>query len=219
MTNPIRFIHPHGGNEAYGYEAVILPEICEAVLAARAANALYPHQQNIAKRCEVLARGLMRVGIVALVDEATGFQADRERDALAKILESFIAKELRPYIPTFEPDFYKEMFRLKGIEFKGTLKAPRYIGKVTNDLVYDRLAPGIREELNRINPNNEKGQRKHKNFQWLTQQIGYQRLKQHLAAVTVLMKVFDDWDVFKKNLDRALPRQDAAPLFDPPSTT
>src|SRR6476620_10627358 len=71
--------------------------------------------------------------------------------------------------------------------------------------------------LNRINPTNEKGQRKHKQFQWLTQQVGYQKLLQHLTAVTALMKAFDDWDTFKQKLDRALPIQAAAPLFDPPS--
>jgi hypothetical protein len=161
-------------------------------------------------------RGLAEVGIIALVDEATGYQADRKRDALAKILEAFIAKELRPWVRTFEPEFYQELFRLRGLEFNGTLKVPRYLGKLTNDLVYDRLAPGVREELNRINPTNERGQRKHKNFQWLTQHIGYQKLKQHLLAVTVLMKIFDDWNLFKKALDKALPRQDEYPLFDQP---
>lgn len=127
------------------------------------------------------------------------------------------AKERRPWVRTFEPEFYQQLFRLRGIAFTGTLKAPRFIGKLTNDLVYDRLAPGVREELNRLNPTNDKGQQKHKNFQWLSQQVGYQKLKQHLASVTVLMKVCDDWGIFKKHLDRALPGQEASPLFDPPS--
>jgi hypothetical protein len=202
------------GNIALGYRATLLQEVCNVYLKAQHAGKLLKRQEHIAKRSLILLNGLATVGIIALVDEATGYQADRARDALAKILEAFIAKELRPYVRTFEPEFYKELFRLQGIEFKGTVKAPRYIGKLTNDLIYDRLAPGVREELNRINPNNERGQRKHKNFQWLTQNFGYQKLKQHLAAVTVLMKVFDDWNTFKKSLDKALPRQDEMPLFD-----
>jgi hypothetical protein len=39
-----------------------------------------------------LLRGFARVGIIALVDEATGFQRDRTKDALSKILEAYIAK-------------------------------------------------------------------------------------------------------------------------------
>jgi ribosomal protein S25 len=217
LSAPKEYLPEHGGRTAHGVDATLIPQVCEVWLRAREAKVLVGRQKIIAGQAEIIMRGLAHVGIIALVDEATGYQASRERDALAKILEAFIAKELRPWVRTFEPDFYQELFRLKGIQFKGTLKAPRYIGKLTNDLVYDRLAPGVREELNRINPTNEKGQRKHKNFQWLTQHVGYQKLKQHLASVTVLMKVFDDWEVFKKNLDKVLPRQDAAPLFDPPS--
>lgn len=218
IINPIKFQPPWGGTLAHGYEATILADLCDMILEARTAGRLSHNQRKTAERCEILVRGFARVGIIALIDEATGYQADRARDALAKILEAFIAKELRPYIRTFEAEFYQELFRLRGIEFKGTLKAPRYIGGLTNDLVYDRLAPGVREELNRINPTNEKGQRKHKNFQWLSQQVGYQKLKQHLAAVTVLMKVNNNWDAFKKHLDKALPPQRALPLFDPKDT-
>src|SRR5215831_16417006 len=66
---------------------------------------------------DVLVRALANVGIIALVDEATGFQRDRAADALAKILEAFIAKELRPYVRTFPADFYAQLFRLRGLNF------------------------------------------------------------------------------------------------------
>lgn len=56
-------------------------------------------------------RGFARVGIIALVGEATGYQRD-----LARILEAFITKELQPYVRTFPTDFYQEMFRLRGYE-------------------------------------------------------------------------------------------------------
>jgi hypothetical protein len=214
LMNPLEFELPNKGGRAYGYEATVLADICEGVLAARKAGALMHHQQGIAVRCEILVRGFARTGIIALVDEATGFQSDRNRDALAKILTAFIAKELQPYAPTFRADFYQNLLRLRKMTFNGSLQHPRYIGKLTNDLVYRRLAPGVLEELRRINPPNERGQRKHKHFQWLTQQIGYQKLLQHLAAVTALMRVFDDYDDFKKAIDKALPVQLPMPLFD-----
>lgn len=205
------------GPRAYGYRADMLPKVCEVYLKARDAGVLLRSQVGFAQAADVIMRGLAHVGIVALVDEATGYQSDRSRDALAKILEAFIAKELRPWARTFQPEFYQELLRLRGLTFDGSLRQPRYVGNLTNDIVYRRLAPGVLDELKRINPANDKGQRRHKHFQWLSQHTGYQKLLQHLAAVTALMKIFDTYDDFKKALDKALPPQIPMPLFDQPA--
>ena len=117
MGSPIRFRTPMGGNLAYGYPATILADICDVVLSARKAGDLHKQQEHIAERCELLVRGFARVGIIALIDEATGFQRDRTKDALSRILEAFIAKELQPWLRTFPVDFYEEMFRLRGFEY------------------------------------------------------------------------------------------------------
>jgi hypothetical protein len=120
-------------------------------------NELHPLQIRIAERCELLARGFMEVGIIALVDEATGYQKERARDALARILEEFIAKELRPYIRMFSSEFYENLFRLRGLEFpKDSGKKPQYFGHLTNDIVWARIAPGVLNELKTIIPKRER---------------------------------------------------------------
>ena len=109
---------------------------------------LLKSQQPTAIACGILVRGLAQIGIIALVDEATGFQDDRARDARATILEAYIAKELQKWVKTFPFDFYENMFRLRQIPFDGaTVKCFGYIGHLTSDLVYSRLAPGILSEL------------------------------------------------------------------------
>lgn len=70
IKNPIRFLPPHGGRVAYGYEATILADICDVALRARSKNALLESQNHIAQTCELLVRAFARVGIIALVDEA-----------------------------------------------------------------------------------------------------------------------------------------------------
>jgi hypothetical protein len=210
---PIEFKTPQG-IRALGYEATILADICDAVLDARKAGKLTRKQSHIATHCEILMRGFARVGIIALVDEVTGYQADRARDALAKILEAFVAKELQKWVRTFEADFYQEMFRLRNIPYNGSCKRPQYIGHLTNDLIYARLAPGVLEELRRLSPKNDKGRRKNKLGAWLTPETGVPRLKEHLKAVTVLMKASDTWENFMPMLDRSLPRQVELPLFE-----
>lgn len=204
-ANPIRFRTPRG-SIAYGYEATILADLCDAILAARSEGGLQKQQEHIAKQAEILVRGFARVGIIALVDEATGYQADRARDALARILEAFIAKELQPWIPTFPIDFYKEMFRLRGLDFPdGTVKRPQYFGMLTNDIVYRRIAPGVLDELKRVTPRNDEGRPRAKYFQSLTSNKGYPKLKEHLGAVTALMKISKDWNGFIKLLNQHYP--------------
>jgi len=84
-----------------GYEATILADICDAVLAARDAGVLTGKQLAVAKQCEILTRAFAKVGIIALVDEATGYQKIRARYALEQILDEFIAKELRKWAKTY----------------------------------------------------------------------------------------------------------------------
>jgi P63C domain len=212
-TKPFVFQVPKG-SRAYGYRAELLPQVCEVYLKARDANELLKSQERFAAACDILMRGLAHVGIVALIDEATGYQSDRARDALAKILEAFVAKELQKWVKTFPAAFYREMFRLRGIPYNGQVKRPGYIGHITNDLVYARLAPGVLKELREKNPTNEKGHRRNKHHQWLTENIGHPKLVSHLDSVISLMKAADEWEQFKCMIDRAKPRMIELPLFD-----
>ena len=213
-NSPIRFIPPHGGNPADGYDALILPDICRVLIDAQRQGKLEKRLLRLAERAAILQHGFAIVGITALVDEATGYQADRARDGLAKILEAFVAKELRKWVKTFPADFYQEMFRLRNINYTGSVKRPQYIGHLTNDLVYSRLAPGVLDELRALTPRNEKGQLKNKLFQRLTEDVGHPKLREHLASVTALMRAADKWPQFMSMIDRALPRYKALPLFD-----
>ena len=121
LDNPIRFLTPSG--IGHGYPASILVDLCTAVLSARDAGALKTSQAHIALRADILIRGLATVGIIALVDEATGYQEVREQRALATILERFIAKELQPWTKTFPYEFYSEIFRLRRWTGPSGLKA------------------------------------------------------------------------------------------------
>ena len=207
MDGPIRFQAPTGGTPGTGYEATILADLCDAVLAAREAEALRADQMHIAKQAEILVRGFARVGIIALVDEATGYQRDRAADSLAKILEAFIAKELQPYVPTFPPDYYQEIFRLRGLEFPGgSVKRPQYFGVLTNDIIYKRLAPGVLDELKKVTPKLDSGRHKDKLFQRLTSNKGYPKLRELLGSVVTIMTFSADWADFMEKLNRRHPR-------------
>lgn len=205
-TRPIIF-RTVKGVKAFGYKAELLPEVCSVYLEAKEQEVLHKSQLHIAKVCQILIRGLATVGITALVDEATGYQEIRSRKALEEILDRFITIELRKWAKTFPDDFYKELFRLRGWQYAPfSVKRPGVVGTWTNDLVYERLAPGVLNELRRLTPKDTKGRRKHKYFQRLTEDVGHPRLREHLAAVIALMRASTGWSQFHRAMQRALPR-------------
>lgn len=206
VKSPILFMPPHGGRPAFGYPATVLADLCEAILAARTAGKLSKRQENLANQCEILVRGFARVGIIALVDEATGYERDRVAGSLAKILEAFIAKELQPWVRTFPADYYEQLYRLRGLPYaSNSVRRPQYFGVLTNDIVYKRLAPGVLEELKNVSQKDDDGRLKHKLFQKLTANVGYPKLREHLGSVVTLMKLSKGYQDFKNKLDQIHP--------------
>lgn len=111
---------------------------------------------------------------------------------------------------TFPTDYYRELFRLRGLPFPtDTVRRPQYFGVLTNDIVYKRLAPGVLDELKRVTPKDEEtGRYKHRFFQRLTTNTGYPKLREHLGAVVAVMKLSADYDDFRDKLDHLYPRYD-----------
>jgi hypothetical protein len=206
-AEPIRF-RTSRGSMAYGYEATILHDLCEVVLDARDAGVLQKQQMHIAKQCETLVRGFARVGIIALVDEATGYQEDRDRDELHRILEAYLSEERLAWAKRFPDEFYKQIYRLKSWKWPPVGRAkPPLLGHITNDIVYDRLPPGVLVELQKRNPTDEETKRrKWKHHQFLSTDFGQPDLRDHLLQVIAVMRVSRNWEAFKRNFDEAFPK-------------
>lgn len=207
IRNPIVFMTPRG-HKAHGYDAEILVELCEAILMARSDGKLQTQQKRFAEQAELIMRGLARVGIVALVDEATGFQEVRRRDALHKILEAYISPELMPWTKRFPDSFYEEMFRLHGWDYDPeSVARPGVVGKFTNTYIYEQLPPGVLKELRNINPKDEQGRRKNRHHQLLTEDVGNRHLERQIAVTTTLMRAADSWPSFKRLFARAFRKE------------
>jgi hypothetical protein len=200
------------GRLVEGYQAEIIPLLCDVYLTARLdKTVLTKQQENLASVSEILVRSLSKIGIVALVDEATGYQADRDRDELQKLLSAYISEELLPWTKKFPDEFYKEMFRLRGWDYpKPRAKRPSIVGHYTNKFVYDLLPPGVKAELHQKNPIVMPGRRKWKHHQFLTEEIGNIHLEKHLLKVITLMQASETWESFIKNFNR---------VFDIPEQT
>lgn len=211
LNNPVKFSRIGSGGsvpETHGYDASVLVDICDAVISANKNNELTSSQKRQAEFAEMIIRSIAKVGLVALIDEATGYQEIRDKKALQAILDKYLAKELAAWAKRFPDEFYREIFRLKKWDFNPEKVArPGVVGRYTADLVYERLAPGLLEELEQLNPKNDKGYRKNKHHQWLSSDVGHPALSQHIHAVIGFMRACDSWGQLIKLMDRAYPRK------------
>ena len=183
------------------FDATLLIDVCKAYNNAKVAGVFngeqWEKQSDLADKLFALMSAVAKVGIIAFVDEITGYQFERDAKELQKLLSKYVAAEFLPWVKTFPDEFYEQMFQLRGWDYKGKAKTP-YAGVLTNFLVYNRLPKGVIEELKRLNPvikNN--GYRKHRLHQGLTKKTGYNHLKQHISTVITLMKGFDTWEDFE----------------------
>jgi hypothetical protein len=206
-SSQIEFVSKNG-QRAFGYADDLLPEVCDVFIRADRRGVLKANQTHIADRAHIIMKGLAHTGIAGLIDEATGYQEVRDKNALQAILDKYLRRELAAWAKRFPDEFYREMFRLRGWRWRGmSVNRPSVVGKYTNDLVYERLAPGILSELEARNPKGHSGSRRGRHHQWLTEDVGHPALAQHLHAVIGLMRASAAWDGFYRMMNRAFPKK------------
>ena len=198
----IPYFHTNG-KIAYGYDAELIPLICELYLLAHDEGLTVASQEKIVVRANIIIRSLAKIGIIALIDEATGYQYDREKDELQKLLSKYIREDYLKWQARFPRKFYQEVFRIFGWPYNPfSIKRPSYLGKFTNKYVYEQMPPGVLEELRRKNPINEKGIRKRRHHQYLTEDIGIPHLDKHITKLITILELSNNVHDFKRNFNR-----------------
>lgn len=194
-----------GKQRINGYEATVLTDICEAILRARRSGVkMTERQQIVANQCEILLSSFAKIGIIALIDEATGYQNEREHFELQKILSAYISEEILKWQLTFTDDFYREVYRLWGLPFipKYIKNKPSFIGKLTTKYIYDLLPDGVVDKIKEKTGKTDKGNWKYKWHQLLTPEIGREHLKKQIIEVTTLMSISKSKSEFNELFER-----------------
>ena len=211
VSNPIKFTRIDAGGAlpiTNGYEASLFIDILNAIIDLNRAGVLNDNQKVYAEMADVIVRAVAKVGIIALIDEVTGYQEVRGKDILQEFLSKFIKDEAGKWIKRFPDEYFKLMFEMKGWTWNyASTKKPGVVGRYINDQVYARLAPFVLDELRRKNPPNEKGRRKTKHHVWLTEDVGHPKLQEHFAVLIALEKAAGkNWNNYQRLLARALPK-------------
>lgn len=210
VLNQLNYINLNG-KEENGYDANILPMLCKVYLDAREKNILKTQQLPLARASEILLLALSKVGITALIDEATGYQYEREKDELQRILKAYISEELLPWKKRFPDEFYKEIFKLNGWPYTVAqikrAERPAVIGKWTKKYIYSVLPRGVLEALLNNTPRRPDGRLKHKLHQRLTRQQGIEHLNKQIISTVAIMSVAKNWKEFEALWNRKYGQQ------------
>ncbi len=190
-----------GTRKMSGYKAEILPELCKLYLDARRAGVLTPQQESLAIQAEILLSSFAKIGIAALIDEATGFQHDREYNALRLLLQQYIDDELRKWVKRFPDQFFSQLDRLYENPTLTPRKRPQYYGKFINTYVYKPIESGyVKQELDKLNIT-DSGKRKARFHQWLSE-FGVGQLTIQIGRVMGVMEISANLRKFKDNIAR-----------------
>lgn len=185
------------------FDAQILPLLCKVYLDAREAKSLTPQQLPLARASEVVLLSLSKIGIIALVDEATWYQYDREKDELQKILKAYISEELLPWQKKFPDIFYRELFRLNGWDFtvNWIKKRPWVVGKWTNALIYEQLPNWVLKELQEKTPVSESWNKTARYHQSLSMDIWNPHLQAQINQIITLFQLSDNMEHMWKQFE------------------
>ena len=208
LKNPIVFSFKQ--TKHYGYDALILQEITRAISKAYLKATLSERQKHIGVSAEILDDAFSKIGIIALIDEVTGYQKVRGKQDLQKFLDKFLLQEHAKWIKTYADEFFETIYKMKGWDWnivnKG--KNPSVMGHYINNFVYARVAPQILTELKKLNPMQaDKGHRQFKHTQFIDKDFGHPKLKEHIASIIALGKASGyNWRNFQRLVNRALPK-------------
>lgn len=215
IANPVNF-KPLTQDLAHGYEADVLVDVCKAIIKADEQGKLTKSQHALAVQARILLNAFAKVGVVALVDEATGFQQVRDPNALRLLVQQYIEAEKQEWMKQFPDSYYDDLNRIYGSKrltqtANGTViqNRPQHFAKFTRNYVYHPLENGaVLEELDRINPKiDHRGTRKARFHQHLTHGYGIEKLKRQVQEVQTLMAVSDTVNGFKKLFQKRFPKQ------------
>jgi hypothetical protein len=142
----------------------------------------------------------------SIIYQETGFWQAREGQRVAEILDKYLQVNARKWAKTFPDEFWIKLIKVKGYPSYYAIRRPSSVGHWVNDIVYDRLAPGIHQKLNELNPRLPSGRRKNTHHQHMTEDHGIPELKDHLIKTMAYMDAAANESQFERMLNRGTPR-------------
>lgn len=199
-----------GGGAGHGIEAALLPKICNALLKVRDAHVEHPSQSAIIAQADIIMRGLAEIGIIALVDEATGYIDEKDKTEYRDLFREFIRKECREWEKEFPEQFTDMIYKLYGLTKGKPGKHPQFFGRFIRKYIYGPLAGSNGTLLQMLDEKNPvvyaNGGRRHKMHQFLTDAVGLPAVRAHIWQVVGIGNASSTKEAFEKGIKLAFPQ-------------
>jgi hypothetical protein len=219
IDNPIIF-KPLGGDPAHGYEGTFVIDVCDMIWEAHKQGKLAPSQRFLAVQAEIIVRSSAKVGIIALIDEATGYIKDKRKEEYRELFNEFIRQECREWEREFPEQFFDIIYRLYNLR-RSRVKThhPQFFGKFIRKYVYAPLANSNGAILEMLDGKNPvvyvNGGRKYTMHQFLTDTLGLPALRAHIWQLVGIGNTTRSKEAFERAFKMGFPQSgDQGELFD-----
>jgi hypothetical protein len=181
--------------QARGMLAETFLDLCTAYVRARDNEKLTTRQEEIARKAGMVLAACAKVGLIALIDEATGYQYERAQDALQMKLRLYLEDEMRQWEKTFPDELWQQFARLT--RWQSVTKRPKWWGKLVMELVYGYLDHDVADWLKKNAPEPRHGRNYH---QWLSSQYGLKKLVEHLWKLIGMAQACDSMQELRERM-------------------
>lgn len=172
LDNPL-ILRTIKGDLSHTYDHTVMIDICKAIWQAAKEGKLHPSQEFLAKQAEMIIIASARLGLAALIDEATGYVKDKNKEEYRELYKEYIREQAREYEKEFPEQFYDVIYKIYNLRRNPLAKNhPQFFGGVTRKYIYAPLAysnGAILEMLDELNPVvYNRGGRKYKLHQFIS---------------------------------------------------
>lgn len=194
FNNFIKFKRIMGGNPVYGFEATFLIDICHCIQDLYNDGFLDEKHKFLYANATIIERAFAKLGIIAYIDEATGYQKksdteyrDQWKELLLQEAKKWTVAEFPDELSDMFYKFYPNAARIKKERKLKKHQNFSFFGGLFNKYIYFPLArsngailEGLREKNPVIISKNGKKYRKDAFHQWLEAEIAMPILRQHI---------------------------------------
>lgn len=219
IENPVVFQLPGAAAgspvlaRANGYDATILIDICNAILAAKAGGKLSGSRYDkMIEQARIITAASAKNGIRHLVYALAGYTPSAEETIAA--FKLYVQEEARAYEKEFPNELYREWYRLYGIPEPGKGK-PWLFKHLTVRHIYYPLAKSNGKILNLVRAlKASDGDARKKLFQFLSE-IGARALSRHIGRVQEMAESSDSAAVYETKINERFGEQHELDLVMP----
>ncbi len=206
LENPLVFQLPGAAAassvsaQAHGYDATILIDICNAILAAKAAGKLKSRRYaKMIEQARIITSASAKTGIRQLIYALAGY--DPTAEEIIAAFKLYVREEARDYEKEFPDQLYAEWYRLYKLP-KPLKNKPWKFKHLTIEHIYQPLAKSNGKVYQLTQALRAASNERWKKLHQFLSEIGVKALRTQLGQTLGIAQVSDTAEQYEERIDR-----------------